>query len=155
MKKGKEKMSAMLKTMTRFEVLQKTLIEVGKRSAVKDFKKKSAVAVKAIDKEAKSHAAKMKFLLKSKFFKGSKEKLKCSKPSLKLKPSAKTKPSLKNKDSAIVKAAVKVLLKEKKAKMKADENLLKKNKKLSIIKKALFKSGLKNKLRILAGLMLV
>jgi hypothetical protein len=97
----------------------------------------------------------MKFLLKSKFFKGSKEKLKCSKPSLKLKPSAKTKPSLKNKDSAIVKAAVKALLKEKKTKMKADEDLVKKNKKLSIIKKALFKAGLKNKLRILAGLMLV
>ena len=45
---------------------------------------------------------------------------------MKLKPSAKTKPSLKNKDSAIVKAAVKVLLKEKKAKMKADEDLVKK-----------------------------
>ena len=154
LKKGKEKMSAMLKTMTRFEVLQKTLIEVGKRSAANDFKKKAA-EMKAIGKEAKSKAAKMKCLLKSKFFTGVKKKMKSSKPSLKLKPSAKTKPSLKNKDSAIVKAAVKALLKEKKTKMKADEDLVKKNKKLSIIKKALFKSGLKNKLRILAGLMLV
>ena len=149
--KGREKMKATLTTMTRFEVLQKTLIEVGKRSAVNDYKKK----VKATCKEADSTAKKMKCLLKSKFFKGVTKKLKKTKPSLKLKPSAKTKPSLKNKDRAVVKAAVKSLLKEKKAKLKADVSTLKKNKKLSVIKKSLHKAGLKNKLAYIAGLMLM
>ena len=149
--KGREKMKAMLTTMTRYEVLQKTLIEVGKRSAVNDYKKK----VKATCKEASSNAAKMKCLLKSKFFTGFKKKLKTTKPSLKLKPSAKTKPSLKDKDSAVVKAAVKTLLKEKKAKLKGDVSILKKNKKLSLIKKSLHKAGLKNKLAYIAGLMLM
>ena len=152
--KGREKMKAMLTTMTRFEVLQKTLIEVGKRSAVNDYKKK----VKATCKEASSATAKMKCLLKSKFFTGFKKKLKKlkkTKPSLKLKPSAKTKPSLKNKDCAVVKAAVKSLLKEKKAKLKVDVSIVKKNKKLSLIKKSLRKAGLKNKLAYIAGLMLM
>jgi hypothetical protein len=111
--------------------------------------------VKATCKEAASNEAQMKCLLKSKFFKGFKKKLKSTKPSLKLKPSAKTKPSLKNKDNAIVKAAVKSLLKEKKAKLKADVSTLKKNKKLSVIKKSLHKAGLKNKLAYIAGLMLM
>ena len=63
-------------------------------------------------------------------FKGFKKKLKITKPPLKLKPSAKTKPSLKNKDSEVVKAAAKSLLKEKKAKLKADDSTLKKKQEL-------------------------
>ena len=148
LQKGKQKMREMLKTMTRFEALQKTLIEVGKRSAADKFKKQAKAEMNKGLKDSKEIA---KVVQKSKFLKSFKSKMKSKmKPSSKSKPSAKTKPSLKTKDSAVVKQVLKTLLKEKKAKLKADGAKLK-NKKLSQIKKDLHKKALKAKLSFVSG----
>jgi len=148
LQKGKQKMQDMLKTMTRFEALQKTLIEVGKRTAAKKFQKTAEAKMNKGLEDSKETA---KVLMKSKFLKSFKSKMKSKmKPSSKSKPSAKAKPSLKTKDSAVVKQVLKTLLKEKKASLKADGANLK-NKKLSQIKKDLHKQALKAKLKCVAG----
>ena len=114
MKKGKIKMKEMLKTMTRLEVLQKTLVESGTGKALKAVKK-AANEEHALMKTSITDAvvSKLKTCLNKKLFLGVKKKLK---KNLKTKPSAKSKPSLKSKPSVVVKTAIKQSLKDLKKK---------------------------------------
>ena len=155
MKKGKEKLHAMMKTTSRLEVLRKNIVEAGKGKTPKGMKKLCGEESKQL-KSLKPIAGicKLKFCLSKKMLKGVKKKLKKklkTKASAKTKPSLKMKPSLHTKDSAVVKKTVKEVLKDLKKTMKKDKHKYV-GKKWTTVKKALQKQKWRAKLLYILGL---